>query len=161
MTQPTVTPLSRTIELQLAGQPAVKNRWGSGHINPTHTVITYLDNQYTAHLYGTWIREDGELTDAPVDQLYRHDDTWPDWLANLAREHGPAVMQPTTGETLATQPDTLPAWLHWRFGPHGQPWSEVPDEDKSLWEHQARAVRRAVARGGFKQPASQAAGGAT
>jgi hypothetical protein len=51
---------------------------------------------------------------------------------------------------------TLPAWLHWRFGPHGQPWADVPDEDKTLWEHQARAVRRAVARGGFKQPAAGA-----
>ncbi|MFD5002181.1 hypothetical protein ACFWMV_04665 [Streptomyces mutabilis] len=52
--------------------------------------------------------------------------------------------------------DTLPAWLHWRFGPHGQPWSDVPDEDKALWEHQARAVRRAVARGGFMQAAAGA-----
>ena len=48
------------------------------------------------------------------------------------------------------EPDTLPAWLHWRFGPHGQPWSDAPAEDQALWEHQARAVRRAVARGGFK-----------
>lgn len=53
-------------------------------------------------------------------------------------------------ETQPAQPDTLPAWLHWRFGPHGQPWSDVPDADKTLWEHQARAVRRAVARNGFK-----------
>lgn len=93
MPEPTATPLSRTIKLQLAGQPAVKNRWGSGHINPTHAVITYLGNQRTAHLYGTWIREDGEQTDAPVDQLYRHDDTWPDWLTNLADKHAPTVAQ--------------------------------------------------------------------
>ncbi len=59
-------------------------------------------------------------------------------------------------ETAATETDTRPAWLHWRFGPHGQPWADVPDEDKALWEHQARAVRRAVARGGFKQPAAGA-----
>ncbi|MEF9521335.1 hypothetical protein [Streptomyces sp. RB13] len=59
-------------------------------------------------------------------------------------------------ETAATETDTLPSWLHWRFGPHGQPWAEVPDDDKLLWEHQARAVRRAVARGGFKQPAAGA-----
>lgn len=52
--------------------------------------------------------------------------------------------------TPASGPDTLPAWLHWRFGPHGQPWSDVPAEDQACWEHQARAVRRAVARGGFK-----------
>ncbi|WP_171117850.1 hypothetical protein [Streptomyces sp. Z423-1] len=60
--------------------------------------------------------------------------------------------QPTTKAV----PDTLPEWLHWRFGPHGQPWSDVPDEDKALWEHQARAVRRAVARGGFKSRAAGA-----
>jgi len=119
MTQPTVTPLSRTIELQLAGQPAVKNRWGSGHINPTHTVITYLDNQYTAHLYGTWIREDGELTDAPVDQLYRHDDTWPDWLANLAREHGPAAQKPQRG-------DGFEAWLKTQRDEHR-------DDNRGRW----------------------------
>ncbi|MEH0552538.1 hypothetical protein [Streptomyces sp. B21-101] len=61
----------------------------------------------------------------------------------------------------ANGPDTLPAWLHWRFGPHGQPWSDVPAEDQALWEHQARAVRRAVARGGFKpRPATPAVSGA-
>lgn len=61
----------------------------------------------------------------------------------------------------ANGPDTLPAWLHWRFGPHGQPWSDVPAEDQALWEHQARAVRRAVARGGFKpRPAASAVSGA-
>ncbi|TGZ14705.1 hypothetical protein DV517_61880 [Streptomyces sp. S816] len=50
-------------------------------------------------------------------------------------------------------PDTLAAWLHWRFGTPAEPWSEVPDEDKACWEHQARAVRRAVARDGFKTTA--------
>ncbi|MFC7880451.1 hypothetical protein ACFUVV_00985 [Streptomyces sp. NPDC057376] len=54
-------------------------------------------------------------------------------------------------EVQPAETDTLAAWLHWRFGPHGQPWADVLDEDKALWEHQARAVRRAVARGGFKQ----------
>jgi len=165
MTEPTVTPLAQTIELRVTGQPDVPNQYGSGHIRPTEITFRYQTGSIRVQVYGRWIREDGELTDAPITRdytAYQGDmSDWPDWVAELAREHAPAVMQPTTGETLATQPDTLPAWLHWRFGPHGQPWSEVPDEDKSLWEHQARAVRRAVARGGFKQPASQAAGGAT
>ena len=48
---------------------------------------------------------------------------------------------------------TLPAWLHQRFDPRGPDWDQLDDDDRSYWEHQARAVRRAVARGGFKQPA--------
>jgi hypothetical protein len=51
----------------------------------------------------------------------------------------PAEEQPAT-----VAPDTLPAWLARRFAPHGADW------DRSYWEQQARAVRRAVARGGFK-----------
>lgn len=49
--------------------------------------------------------------------------------------------------------DTLPAWLAQRFGrlPRA-PWDEMSPDDQSYWEHEAAAVRRAVARGGFKQP---------
>lgn len=45
--------------------------------------------------------------------------------------------------------DTFPAWLAQRFDPQGAPWDGMSDDDRSYWEHQARAVRRAVARGGF------------
>ena len=48
------------------------------------------------------------------------------------------------------QSDTLAAWLHWRFGPHSQSWNALSDDDQTYWQHQARAVRRAVERGGFK-----------
>ncbi|MFJ7895951.1 hypothetical protein [Streptomyces anthocyanicus] len=48
---------------------------------------------------------------------------------------------------------TLPAWLYQRFMAHGVGWDQLDEDDRSYWEHQARAVRRAVARGGFKQPA--------
>jgi hypothetical protein len=48
---------------------------------------------------------------------------------------------------------TLPAWLHQRFDPRGPDWDQLDEDDRSYWEHQARAVRRAFARGGFKQPA--------
>ena len=49
-------------------------------------------------------------------------------------------------------PDTLPAWLAQRFGPRGPDWDALGDDDRSYWAHQAAAVRRAVARDGFKNP---------
>lgn len=89
MTDPAATATCQTIELQLTGQPAVEYRWGSGSMRPDRVVLTYIDDRRLAHLYGTWIREDGEQTDDPVDQLYRHDDDWPDWLTGLALHHHP------------------------------------------------------------------------
>lgn len=53
--------------------------------------------------------------------------------------------------------DTLPAWLHWRFGKHGQRWDSLDADDRSYWEHHAAAVRRAVARNGFKPGGNDAA----
>ncbi|WP_446458626.1 hypothetical protein [Streptomyces rochei] len=55
-----------------------------------------------------------------------------------------------------TVADTLPAWLNQRFDPRGPDWEQLDEDDRMYWEHQARAVRRAVARGGFKQPAAGA-----
>jgi septal ring factor EnvC (AmiA/AmiB activator) len=51
---------------------------------------------------------------------------------------------------------TLPAWLYQRFVPvaGAKGWDALPDEDRSYWHHTARAVERAVKRGGFKQPGS-------
>lgn len=48
--------------------------------------------------------------------------------------------------------DTLPAWLYSRFIERldATAWDLLTDDDRTYWEHQARAVRRAVARGGFK-----------
>jgi hypothetical protein len=57
-----------------------------------------------------------------------------------------------------SQPDTLPAWLQQRFDPRGPDWSALTDDDRSYWEHAARAVRRAVARGGFKADTTGAGG---
>ncbi|MFD9004453.1 hypothetical protein ACFV0T_26430 [Streptomyces sp. NPDC059582] len=59
-------------------------------------------------------------------------------LAALADEEQPA------------EGDTLPAWLRQRFTASGVDWENLDDAERSYWEHQARAVRRAVARGGFK-----------
>jgi hypothetical protein len=68
-------------------------------------------------------------------------------------------LQRLADEAQPEQHDTLPAWLHQRFGTrgqHAQTWDALTDNDRSYWEHEARAVRRAVARGGFKQPAAGA-----
>ncbi|WP_435279272.1 hypothetical protein [Streptomyces sp. 1222.5] len=45
---------------------------------------------------------------------------------------------------------TLPAWLCQRFDPRSPDWDNLSDDDRAYWEHQARAVQRAVQRGGFK-----------
>jgi hypothetical protein len=47
--------------------------------------------------------------------------------------------------------DTLAEWLYNRFFPRDAPWSELDEDEKSFFEHEANAVRRAVARGGFKE----------
>lgn len=54
-------------------------------------------------------------------------------------------------QPLATS-DTLPAWLYQRFGrsANTRAWGDLDDADQSYWAHHAAAVRRAVARGGFK-----------
>lgn len=51
-------------------------------------------------------------------------------------------------------PDTLPAWLYQRFARTAtvSGWDDLSGDDQSYWAHHAAAVRRAVARGGFKNP---------
>jgi hypothetical protein len=102
VTEPTATPTCQTIELQLTGYPNEPYRWGGGSIHPTRAAITTLDGDRNAHLYGTWVNEAGEATNAPANQLYRNDDDWPDWLAALADEYRPHELTarpgtPTTG----------------------------------------------------------------
>src|ERR1044072_5234559 len=46
--------------------------------------------------------------------------------------------------------DTLPQWLYKRFGSRRFRWDELDEADTSYWEHEAAAVRRAVARNGFR-----------
>lgn len=69
-------------------------------------------------------------------------------LLRATRGYGPVVY------SHPDQPDTLAEWLWGRY--HGdddwhKEWSELDQEDRLYWEHQAAAVRRAVYRGGFKQ----------
>jgi hypothetical protein len=80
----------------------------------------------------------------------------------------PMSLREGIDEVLATMPsadgapdtgvaDTFPAWLAQRFDPQGAPWEGMSDDDRAYWEHQARAVRRAAARGGFKTDTGPAA----
>jgi hypothetical protein len=49
--------------------------------------------------------------------------------------------------------DTLPQWLYQRFAYRRgvlATWERLEDEDREYWAHEAEAVRRAVARNGFK-----------
>jgi hypothetical protein len=51
---------------------------------------------------------------------------------------------------------TMPQWLYWRFGDGdpleaAQSWEELSIEDRAYWCHEAKAVQRAVMRGGFKR----------
>jgi hypothetical protein len=101
----TATVLSQSIELSLTHQPDAKNKYGSGRIRPERVVFYYLDDRINAHLWGVWVREDGEVTDAPVDQLYRFDDAWPDWLTGLANAHDPREKP-----AIAWTPDALEAF---------------------------------------------------
>jgi hypothetical protein len=125
-TESTVTIASQSIELALTGKPDVKNKWGAGMIRPVFVVFTYLPEGIRAHLYGVWVREDGELTDQPVDQEYRIGDTdeWPDWLAELARQHKPAdrvtVLREAADTVFALDFDELRATS--QFDSHRQAW---------------------------------------
>lgn len=100
-TQPTATVAGQSIALHLTNYPNVPNRWGPGYLHPTAVRLDYGSTHTAAarhaHLYGTWVREDGEPTDDPLDQYYDAPtgDTisWPDELADLAREHAPGMVR--------------------------------------------------------------------
>jgi hypothetical protein len=73
-----------------------------------------------------------------------------------AVEHLEAIQRLSTAyraDVQPSHPDTLAAWLYQRFAViHGCPaWETITEDDRSYWEHQAAAVRRAVTRGGFKK----------
>jgi uncharacterized protein YvpB len=48
--------------------------------------------------------------------------------------------------------DTLPQWVHQRFRKTHFAWDQLSEYDRDYWRHEAAAVRRAVARDGFKDP---------
>lgn len=47
--------------------------------------------------------------------------------------------------------DTLAEWLYQRFTVQITLWEDLDEDHKDYWKHEANAVRRAVARGGFKE----------
>lgn len=102
MTDPqpaTATVAGQSIALHVTGYPDVPNRWGSGHIRATGIRLDYGNSRTPdgrhAFITGVWVRDDGEVTDAPIDRYYDAPtgDTsgWPDWLADLAHKHEPAM----------------------------------------------------------------------
>ncbi|MFE9776372.1 hypothetical protein ACFYOV_32895 [Streptomyces sp. NPDC005931] len=90
----------------------------------------------------------------PVKAALAGQHAWAD-AAGLVR-HMAVQERRMADEPQPAAADTLPAWLYQRFMPAGVGWDQLDDDQRSYWEHQARAVRRAVARGGFKQPAAGA-----
>ncbi|MFM9540002.1 hypothetical protein [Streptomyces turgidiscabies] len=66
----------------------------------------------------------------------------------------------TDAKPAIVEQDTLPAWLYQRFAViHGcAPWDQIDDGQRAYWEHQARAVRRAVERNGFNPAAEPVSG---
>ncbi|MBJ6623536.1 hypothetical protein [Streptomyces sp. DHE17-7] len=110
----TTTVLDQQIELRITGQPDVKNMYGSGHIRPTEVTIRYMPSGLHAYVYGRWIREDGEVTDAPCSNRYaaHKDDVsdWPDWLADLAKTWRPArTDRKACIQQIPTPAETAPA----------------------------------------------------
>ena len=93
------------------------------------------------------------------DVMYGDDDTTtvmlsgpagePYWL-ELDQERAAALRENLAGPDAESTQDTLPAWLCQRFDPRGPNWDQLSGDDRAYWEHQACAVRRAVARNGFK-----------
>jgi hypothetical protein len=68
------------------------------------------------------------------------------------------VREKATAPTATVTPDTLANWLFLRFGKSAATWDALDLVDREYWEHEAQAVRRAVARGGFRADAPEAGG---
>lgn len=71
-----------------------------------------------------------------------------DDAVNLLDNVADGIRTHATAET-----DTLPQWLYRRIArhrPNAPAWDALTEDDQSYWAHEAAAVRRAVARNGFK-----------
>lgn len=82
------------------------------------------------------------------------------WLVSPPRNEMEEMRRALAERSASEQPaapDTLPAWLRQRFTASDVSWEHLDDGERSYWEHQARAVRRAVARNGFKPGSDPAA----
>lgn len=96
-----------------------------------------------------------EIRELVAEALYRR--AWPKkqvWVQALPQDREEFLGQADTALSALvalSDQDTLAEWLYHRYATDVGPWGELPDEDKFFWEHEANAVRRAVARGGFKE----------
>ncbi|MCI3279138.1 hypothetical protein [Streptomyces cylindrosporus] len=96
---PTTTVAGQSIALHVTGYPDIPNRWGTGHIRVTGLRLDYGNSRTPdgRHVFitGTWVRDDGEATDAPIDRYYDAIDgdtsDWPDWIAELAQQNNPSA----------------------------------------------------------------------
>lgn len=72
---------------------------------------------------------------------------------NILRQHYSVAVQAVITSLGVGTDDTMAAWIYNRFAPTRllKPWDSLPDEEKDYWQHEADAVKRAVARGGFKK----------
>lgn len=133
---------------------------------PTGQQLDEIETR-AAHLHEYACQDDGEGdtlagTDVPLllDEVRRLQDQRRYLIDQLARKDARSgEADEKLREFLSGQPapDTLPAWLYQRFMASGVGWDNLDADDRAYWEHQARAVRRAVARGGFKAVAPDAA----
>jgi hypothetical protein len=71
-------------------------------------------------------------------------------LHHHAADDAAAREQGKSSHQADATPDTFPAWLAQRFDRNSPPWDGMSDADRTYWEHEAAAVRRALARRGFK-----------
>ncbi|MFG6300178.1 hypothetical protein [Streptomyces rochei] len=101
----------------------------------------------------TWLRAQDDTRGCPwcrIAELEAERHTTNEALSDAAeqlrrdRDRIAELEHPSTG------PDTLAAWLFQRFYLGSEPWERLDEDNRSYWEHEARAVRRAVARGGYK-----------
>lgn len=98
-TPPIATVAGQSVALHVTGYPDVPNRWGSGHIRVASIRLDYGSSVSpdARHVFvvGAWVRDDGEVTDDPVDRYYAAPDgdmsDWPDWIADLTRTHTPSA----------------------------------------------------------------------
>jgi hypothetical protein len=108
--------------------------------------------------------DDTDLTEGDIDRMLAeaeptvepYCDGFPDTCPNKI-EVVPAPPHHGGGVRCGCYDDTLPQWLYQRFACPGQPtariaWDLLEDNIRSYWKHTAAAVRRAVARDGFKEP---------
>lgn len=137
----TVTPAGQAVSLELDGFPDTRNLFGSGDLRPTRVILRYHPNGFiTARLYGRWVVRGGMVTEDRLTNEYEADNAdtrgWPDWLAELAREHAP--VRPTEVEELRKElaeyemlnPQQCPAgkhadWLVDSEHAHACPWCEI------------------------------------